>query len=91
MTRYALIAETDAFGDMVRATATAHPTGWTVVTQIGMTGLGTRELGSIPVLEAAEELVLTFTSVLMTIDIGRRGPDADPPPEIPPTTREDLS
>lgn len=90
MTRYALIAETDAFGDVVRSTATPHPSGWTVVTRIGMTELGTRELGSIPVLEAAEELVLTFTSVLMTINIGRHGVDAQVPPEIPPTTREDL-
>jgi hypothetical protein len=87
MTRYALIAETDAFGELVRAEATAHPKGWTVTTRLGTTELGTRELGSIPVLEAAEELVLMFTSLLMTIDIGRYGGPTSPPrPDIPPIT-----
>jgi len=87
VTRYALIAETDAFGELVRTEATAHPRGWTVTTRFGMTELGTRELGSIPVLEAAEELVLMFTNVLMTIGLGRAEGDPDPePPDIPPIT-----
>lgn len=79
MTHYLLIAETDAFGSMLRVTASPSPTGWTITTEFGEEVTSRYTIAATGALEAAEVLILAFTDAQMRRSIRMDKEGADPP------------